>query len=162
MRQNRTWTDPAVARREDPDFMMQGEYIGRGVGLQLVALGDGKFEGYLLDGGLPGAGWEPGRGRTLLTSDAALAQSKTLKRVERKSPTLGKKAPRGAVVLFDGRSADAWERGKVEGGFLQASDAITKQRFGGYSLHAEPTRCSQLNANERTFRRKGKAYSAAP
>jgi len=137
MRQNRTWTDPAAARREDPDFMIQGEYTGRRVGLQLVALGGGKFDGYLLDGGLPGAGWEPGRSRTLLKSDEALERIKSLKRVERKSPTLGKKAPREAVVLFDSRSADAWERGKVEGGFLQASDAITKQRFGGYTLHVE-------------------------
>lgn len=137
MRQIRTWTDPAAARREDPDFGVQGEYVGRGVGLQLVALGEGRFDGYLLDGGLPGAGWEPGRARTLLTSDEARARSKTLRRVERRSPTLGKRAPRGAVVLFDGRSADAWERGKVEGGFLQATDAITKQRFGGYTLHLE-------------------------
>ena len=119
MRQNRTWTDPAAARREDPDFMLQGEYTGRRVGLQLVALGGGKFDGYLLDGGLPGAGWEPGRSRTLLKSDEALERIKSLKRVERKSPTLGKKAPRRAVVLFDGRSADAWERGKVEGGFFR-------------------------------------------
>ena len=81
MRQNRTWTDPAVARREDPDFMLQGEYTGRGVGLQLVALGGGKFDGYLLDGGLPGAGWEPGRSRTLLKSDEALERIKSLKRV---------------------------------------------------------------------------------
>lgn len=31
-KQNRTWTDPAAARREDPDFMVQGEHVGRGVG----------------------------------------------------------------------------------------------------------------------------------
>ena len=137
MRQGQTWSDPELARREDPDFLIQGEYVGRGVGLQLVALGGGKFDGYLLDGGLPGAGWEPGRGRTSLKSEDALERIKSLKRIERKSPTLGKKAPRGAVVLFNGRSADAWERGKIEGGYLQASDAITKQRFAGYSLHLE-------------------------
>ena len=42
MRQNRIWTDPVQASREDPDFRVQGEYVGRGVGLQLVALGDGQ------------------------------------------------------------------------------------------------------------------------
>ena len=47
------WTDPAKAAAEDPDFLMQGEYHKEGAshGLQVVALGDGKFDGYLLEGG---------------------------------------------------------------------------------------------------------------
>ena len=43
----------------DQDFQIQGEYVGklgdgRQLGLQVVALGDGRFEGYLYPGGLPG------------------------------------------------------------------------------------------------------------
>lgn len=133
----KTWTDPAIAKREDPDFAVQGEYVGKGLGLQLVALGGGKFDGYLFQGGLPGAGWEPGKPRTQLKEEEALALIKKLKRVERRSPTQGKKPPRGAVVLFNGATADAWENGKVEGGYLQATDCTTKQRFGSYTLHLE-------------------------
>ncbi|HZL90614.1 MAG TPA: DUF1080 domain-containing protein [Pirellulaceae bacterium] len=59
----------------DADFAFQGEYDGwlnepgRGfvfVGLQVVALGDGRFDALLLDGGLPGAGWDQ-RGRERLS-----------------------------------------------------------------------------------------------
>ena len=62
----KTWTDPATALREDPDFAIQGEYAAATTGAQVVALGDGRFDAYLLDGGLPGAGWTPGKARTVL------------------------------------------------------------------------------------------------
>ena len=60
-----------------------------------------------------------------------------LPRIERTNPTLGAKPPKGAVVLFDGRSADQWQNGKVVDGYLQASDCMTKRQFTDYSLHLE-------------------------
>jgi len=61
-------TDPAEARK-DPDFAIQGEYIGYGtlqgqsgqVGAQVIALGGGNFKAALYQGGLPGAGWKRGQ-----------------------------------------------------------------------------------------------------
>ncbi len=155
-----TWTDPATAQREDPDFAIQGEYRNETMGAQVVALGGGKFDVYLLEDGLPGAGWEPGKSRLHLKSennhfaDAAtqttakleygrLAVTKAdgtqhaLTRIERQSPTLNAKPPAGAVVLFDGTSADAWENAKMESSLLWANASTTKQRFGSYTLHLE-------------------------
>ena len=66
----KVWTDPAEAKQEDPDFSIQGEYgsaaEGVGVGVQVVALGDGKFDAYVLEGGLPGAGWTREKNRTVM------------------------------------------------------------------------------------------------
>lgn len=155
-----TWTDPTTAQREDPDFAIQGEYRNETMGAQVVALGGGKFDVYLLEGGLPGAGWEPGKSRLHLKSenshfaDAATQTTATLEsgrlavtkadgtrhaltRIERQSPTLKAKPPSGAVVLFDGTSADAWENAKMESGLLWANASTTKQRFGSYTLHLE-------------------------
>lgn len=163
-----TWTRPDSALREDPDFSIQGEYLNREsespMGAQVVALGGGKFDIYLLEGGLPGAGWEPGKPRTLFKggrsgddvvckepsggatvtisrsllyltkSDGAKQQ---LMRTERQSPTLGAKPPSGAIVLFDGTSAEHWENGKVEDGFLLSTGCTSKQRFTDYTLHVE-------------------------
>jgi hypothetical protein len=117
-----------------------------------------------LDGGLPGDGWEPGKpshhlkgertngrveckygaGKTaawiedgmlfLPQSDGSTLQ---LPRIERSSPTLGAPPPEGAVVLFDGTSAEQWENGKMENGHLLATGATSKRKFGSYRLHLE-------------------------
>ena len=137
-------TDPAAAAK-DPDFAIQGEYaasaeIGKdagGHGLQVVALGDGKFQAALYKGGLPGSGaasnefvllkgetegdkttLKAGGGETVvITGDTATGTKGDKKlfvydRVERKSPTLGKAAPRNAKVLFGGKKIDRFSEGK--------------------------------------------------
>jgi hypothetical protein len=154
--ESKTWTDPEVARREDPGFVIQGEYRDETMGAQVVALGGGKFEVYVLEGGLPGAGWEPGKSRiqlkgekgqfgdaaskttatlenAVLTVTKADGTKQALKRIERQSPTLQALPPGNAIVL----SAGKWENVKEENGLLMANASTTKQRFGSYTLHLE-------------------------
>jgi hypothetical protein len=64
-----------------------------------------------------------------------------LKKTERKSPTLGKAPPAGAIVLFDGTSTSQWNGGRLDNttGFLNTdgSDITTKQKFNNYEAHVE-------------------------
>jgi len=162
------FTDPKKAGIE---FELQGEYLGeidtdngkRPMGVQLIALGEGKFRGVGFHGGLPGAGWVRGgtthsadgkleNGVVRLAADDVTVEAQggklsisvdgqligVLKKVTRKSPTLGAKPPAGALVLFDGTSVDAFENGKlVDGKYLAASNVSTKRKFGDHSIHIE-------------------------
>ncbi|MBU6301567.1 MAG: DUF1080 domain-containing protein [Verrucomicrobia bacterium] len=164
-----TWTDPGKAAAEDPDFVLQGEYgsaePGGQWGVQVVALGGGAFDAYLLEGGLPGVGWTRGRLRVKLSGNREAdgtvplvsgdgickgtirggkvtvsregKELGTWPKVERMSPTLGAKPPEGAVVLFDGSGVEEWEQGVMKNGLLENSDPHTKRTFGSYRLHVE-------------------------
>jgi hypothetical protein len=153
-----------------PDFAVQGEYSGevatsggaQKVGVQVIALGKGKFHAVGYKGGLPGDGWDGGEknqqdgetkdGVTAFKSDKGVGEIKagvltiktpggdtvgTLKKIDRKSLTLGAKPPEGAVVLFDGKSADAWKDGKVTKDGLLEQGTTSKQTFQSFTLHAE-------------------------
>ena len=133
-------------------------------GAQVIALGDGKFKGIGYSGGLPGEGWK--RGDDKYEAEGELKDGKVtfkfdsyegvlkdgvlsvmvdgksvgeMKKVERKSPTLGAKAPEGATVLYGGKEdADKWNNGKVsEDGYLMSSNPETKEKFGDHTLHIE-------------------------
>ncbi|MFO0066267.1 MAG: DUF1080 domain-containing protein [Pirellulaceae bacterium] len=132
-------------------------------GAQVIALGDGKYEsaGYRL--GLPGDGYEPGEevrriefrtenGKVIAAKDEFTFEIKDkqlhvmdssgqplgkLTKIERVSPSMGSKPPAGAVVLFDGKNADAFQNGKLSPeGYLQA-DCTSKETFGDHFLHLE-------------------------
>ena len=156
------------------DFKVQGEYAGKdqfgdeGFGVQVIALGDGKFRAVIHKGGLPGAGWDKsdkvqldgqaiktgaffegtvqGEGEYSiivsindgsLTLEAGPAPSIDLKKIFRKSPTLGAKPPKGAVVLFDGTSADEFKPGKMSEDKLLMQGANSVKRFQSHKLHVE-------------------------
>jgi hypothetical protein len=132
-------------------------------GAQIIALGESKFTLVGYDGGLPGNGWQRGKrtetadGRTSGTvtrfygsgweaeirdgvlkvySDGGSLRG-TLKKVERQSPTLNASPPPGAVVLFDGTSADAFDHGQLTDDNLLRADCSSKQAFGDHKLHLE-------------------------
>lgn len=137
------------------------------LGMQVIALGDGEFQAVAYLGGLPGDGWSRGdrksvgegkiEGDTIKFHDlnsSAIATAvfkgdevkvdrngtpaAELKKVNRKSPTLGAKPPKDAIVLFDGSSVSEWEGGEiVEKDLLAATNPTTKKKFGDHHLHIE-------------------------
>lgn len=135
-------------------------------GAQVVALGEGKFELHVLAGGLPGAGWDGkaplvGKGEwkddkinftrtqdgqpsdfAVLKGDKLIFRSGGgMKKVERKSPTLGTKPPEAALVLFGGPGDETnWSGGKLvelsDGKFLNTG-IKSKKSFGAFKAHVE-------------------------
>ncbi len=66
-----------------------------------------------------------------------------LKKTTRESESLGKKAPEGALVLFDGapQSMEHWNGGRLDEqtGLLNTDgkDILTKHKFNNYTMHVE-------------------------
>jgi hypothetical protein len=131
-------------------------------GIQVIALGDGEFRAVGYEGGLPGDGWngdEPRRAEgkasegmvTIETNEATLKIGKRkltilgsygedvgeLKKVRRKSSTLGAKPPQGAVVLLRGKTAENFPGGKITKRGLLKPGATSKQKFGSSKCHLE-------------------------
>jgi hypothetical protein len=61
----------------------------------------------------------------------------TLTRVVRSSPTLGKKAPKGATVLFDGSNAKGWKNGRLTADKLLMEGTTSLETFIDHQLHIE-------------------------
>ncbi len=159
-----------ASEAEDAALKIQGEYVGTlktsdsefKVGVQVIALGEGKFHAVALPGGLPGDGWDGAAhlesdgelkdGVVVFLGDQARAELKDgvmrvlsgdgeqlgqLERVARKSPTLGANPPAGAIVLFDGSSADEFVDGKMTDDGLLIAGATSKRKFQDCQLHVE-------------------------
>ncbi|HET6423044.1 MAG TPA: DUF1080 domain-containing protein [Planctomycetaceae bacterium] len=160
-------SDPAKA---DADFAIQGEYTGtivwngcyRPVGLQVVALGEGKFGGRVYPGGLPGNGFQGGStsvldghrhgngvvvhgdglqfqlqsGLAVTATDSSGRHIGYLQPMHRYSLMTGARPPAGAVILFDGRDTSKLKNAKVTNGLLQIG-AETVDSYRDFYLHAE-------------------------
>lgn len=159
--------DPATV--SDPDFVVQGEYLGvrmgekfpENVGVQVVALGKGKFEAVLFPGGLPGEGFIVVKGlksagstkggvtelngeftatiqrKTLTLKDSSGQEVAKLTRIERTSPTIGLVAPEGARVLFDGTTPFQFEKGRMYGEPLLPVGVTSRRKFKDCHVHLE-------------------------
>jgi len=189
------WTDPKDSTLP-VDFQVQGEYVGElscgcDFGAQVIALGGGQFQAVLYPGGLPGANWERGEKRSLLTgkleggkavftmaegkrrylggsadqfsatnkfppdghktASATILKGKMigvygkkkfeLERTLRKSPTMGAKPPKGAIVLFNGTGKGEWQGGRADEKTkllnTDGRDIKTKRKFSNYTMHVE-------------------------
>jgi hypothetical protein len=160
------YLDPEQAGPEYPfqgEFVGVLEADGNNWGVQAIALGNGQYQVIGLPGGLPGDGYRPGTSRKEALGsrqgDVVRAEGDTFKvelssdhvsvfgldgqlygklaRVHRQSPTLGAQPPEGAVVLFDGSTADNFENGRLVQGDLLLSDCTSRQAFGDHTLHIE-------------------------
>jgi hypothetical protein len=150
---------------KDPDFAVQGEYTGEikteKRGVQIVALGNGKFHAVGYENGLPGDGFEPDNEKwegdgtlkdgvlhlesehgvgdvkdgVLTVNNAAGEKIGELKRVTRQSPTLGAKPPEGAKILFDGKTND-FKPGKTDGDLL-VQGQTSQTKFQSATVHVE-------------------------
>ncbi|GAB4136912.1 MAG: hypothetical protein Tsb009_04190 [Planctomycetaceae bacterium] len=159
-----------TAKEAGVDFAIQGEYEGeiatedgnQRIGVQVIALGDGKFRAVGFPGGLPGHGWTGDEkingegslenGQVILKSDKGVGIIKDgaltinskdgkklgqLKKVIRKSPTLGQKPPQGAVVLFDGTTAKHFKNGRLTKDGLLREGTTSHRKFQSFKLHLE-------------------------
>ena len=135
-------------------------------GVQVIALGDGAFRAVGYPEGLPGDGWnqekkvsadgiktgnvisfqsEDGRGDLengkITIFDAEGNKVGVLEKVHRKSPTLGKKAPKNAIVLFDSNDAEKTVQNFINGALtkdmLLKEGVTSKQSFKNGHLHLE-------------------------
>ena len=164
-----TITDPAKA---GPDYAVQGEYVGQlagrdgkvKLGVQVIALGGGKFRAVAHGGGLPGDGWngegkikadgetkgsetvfDSGEGKgtgtvkdgELIIRDADGNEVGRLKKTARKSSTLGAKPPKGALVLFDGKDAKHFKGGKMTADKLLMANCESNEKWNDHVMHLE-------------------------
>lgn len=153
----------------DPDLAVQGEYVGSVgggddktvIGVQVIALGDGKFHAVGYQGGLPGEGaskekpvetdgersggiviFEHEKTKATIDGDTIRVEREgqpigELKKVERKSPTLGQKPPQDAQVLFNGSTAEFFKGGRLSTDHLLKAGATSIALFQDVSVHLE-------------------------
>jgi hypothetical protein len=155
------------------DYLFQGEYQGvvrfagkvkSKAGLQVIALGQGKFRGSLLAGGLAGAGWDgetqfelsgirtgeqlilSGDLFTVLIEAGVASVTPTnsggkscgrFKRVVRQSVTMGMPAPKEAVVLFAGEATEQLIDARITDEGLLMEGVLTRPVVTDFRLHLE-------------------------
>lgn len=156
----------------DADFQYQGEYMGyaaknfgqarQKLGVQVIARGNNAFDVVVLEGGLPGDGWdqetrlkfpatlEDGQlvvhtgEQTLTIADNGVAVTNSegrslgqLRKLARYSPTMHRPAPSNALVLFDGKLNELWKNMTVTEDGLLEEGCETVDLFQDFHLHLE-------------------------
>ena len=127
------WTDAETAAREAKGFDMVGEYVfpSGGGAIQAALLKDGRFLVAKYGGGLPGAGWDESAIESrVMTAGELRDQLAGARKVERKSPTLGKPAPADAILVFPDDFTE------TEDGIMKAGGK-TKKNLGSFHMHIE-------------------------
>ena len=132
------------------------------IGVQVIAEGQGKLAWVAYIGGLPGDGWDgntPLRGAGEILGDKGILKGDTgrgeikdgslviftadnvrvgeIAKTTRVSSTIGRKPPEGAVVLFDGTTADHFDGGKISEDKLLMQGVTSKEKFPSCELHVE-------------------------
>ncbi|MFN0195835.1 MAG: DUF1080 domain-containing protein [Planctomycetaceae bacterium] len=155
----------------DEDFAFQGEFVGdvvvgmRGsvrIGLQVIALGGGKFQAVEYPGGLPADGWI-GHGRVPLSGEkngssvrlegypleiviengeahvfyTGGTHAGVLKQVFRVSPTYNLAPACEADVLFDGSNTTHFKNGQITPDGLLMAGTETVNGYQNFKLHLE-------------------------
>ena len=158
----------------DADYPFVGEYdgeitIGRQgtfkIGVQVVALGNGKFQATEFPGGLPGAGWN-GHGRVMMLGErqgstvhlegyplelkvdangfasvqfAGGREVGELQKVDRSSSSIGLEAPEDykTTILYDGHGTEHLKGAKVhsDGNLLAGFETVNG--YNNFTLHVE-------------------------
>jgi hypothetical protein len=131
------------------------------MGLQVAALGEGRFQATLLKGGLPGNGWDRAerwelegvrqdgelelkgesyrvviRDQQGQITDASGTAVSSVRKVNRRSAMEGLPAPAYSIVLFDGRDARAFRNPSVKNGLLQVGTELLPT-YRNYRMHVE-------------------------
>lgn len=156
------------------------------IGAQVIARSNGKFDVVIYRGGLPGDGWtredesvqisaqrdgdtvklsgndfegKIADGTMIIENDEGRAE---LKRIERKSPTLGAKAPEGAVVILGedldlGNIVEDIESHKTDMGTVTSGFTAKPLPEGDQTIHVEfrlsymPTATGQARSNSGVY-----------
>jgi Domain of Unknown Function (DUF1080) len=141
-----------------------GQWNGHEVGVQVsTRKGDVTYYAKLFQGGLPGIGWDNATPK-LFTGNLAGSQLRLaeengdglqldvtpmqltiagpnsrsdLRKVARRSVTLGMVPPAGAKILFDGTSTSAFKKAKMTEDHLLMAGAETVDPMGSCRLHLE-------------------------
>ena len=163
-----TFTSTAKA---GPIYTLQGEYMGvvdswGGTwGAQVIAVKGKKISIHLLEGGLPGQGFQgktPSKvfeasidaekemaeatkdaisivvkPNTLSINDSAGKQLGVLTKLIRESKTLGARPPADAAVLFDANRVNDFQGNKMGEDGLLGVGGTSKERFGDHRMHIE-------------------------
>lgn len=153
------------------------------IGMQVVARGNGQFDIVEYYGGLPGAGWN-GVDRVVLPGEIEGSRLHvraepinffidgfavqvgtpwktsvfgTLRRIDRASPTLGRRAPREATILMGNGEAPGFKNAKLTPDGLLIEGAETIEAYSDFMMHVEfrvpfmPSKKSQGRGNSGVY-----------